>query len=112
MSYIKNLAAILHKAQGVIDPETRQPIDIGGEVLSIRQEADKMRARLIIAIDFAKRAGHLPGCEADRCAVCGMSELPRGVPLPKDLKGHSYTHDFQPGPCTCGHDRIVGSAGA
>lgn len=108
MSYIKNLAAILHKAQGVIDPETRQPIDIGGEVLSIRQEADKMRARLIIAIDFAKRAGHLPGCGVVYCIFCGHAEG-HGHHGPPTV---SFNHDFQPGPCTCGHDRIVGSAGA
>lgn len=71
-------------------------------------EIATLRAQLADAIAFVRKAGHLPGCEADRCAVCGMSELPRGVPLPKDLKGHSYTHDFQPGPCSCGHDELVG----
>lgn len=71
----------------------------------------QIRAHLADAVAFARKAGHLPGCGADRCATCGMSEFPRGVPLPKDLKGHSYTHDFQPGKCTCDHDRIVGSEG-
>ena len=77
-------------------------------VCELLRELATLRAQLADAIAFVRKAGHLPGCEADRCAVCGMSELPRGVPLPKDLKGHSYTHDFQPGPCSCGHDELVG----
>ena len=44
--YITNLAVILRKAQGVIDAETNQPIDIGGEVLAIRQEGDALNARI------------------------------------------------------------------
>ena len=44
--YITNLAVILRKAQGVIDAETNQPIDIGGEVLAIRQEGDALSARI------------------------------------------------------------------
>ncbi len=44
--YIRNLGAILRKAQGVVDAETNQPIDIGGEVLAIRQEGDALNARI------------------------------------------------------------------
>jgi chromosome segregation ATPase len=55
--YIKNLSVILSKAQGVIDADTDQPIDIGGEVLSIRQECDELRARLAAAMQEREIAG-------------------------------------------------------
>lgn len=44
--YITNLAAILRKAQGVIDAATNHQLDIGGEVLAIRQEGDALNARI------------------------------------------------------------------
>ncbi len=50
--YIKNLGVILGKAQGVVDVDAGQPIDIGGEVLSIRQECDGL-SRGILAMGAA-----------------------------------------------------------
>lgn len=44
--YITNLAVILRKAQGVICAETGEDIDVGGEVVSIRQECDAFKARI------------------------------------------------------------------
>ncbi len=50
--YIKNLGVILRKAQGVVDVDTAMPIDIGDEVLSIRQECDGL-SRGILAMGAA-----------------------------------------------------------
>lgn len=44
--YCKHLASILRKAQGVIDAETNQPIDVGEECAALRQECDALRAQL------------------------------------------------------------------
>lgn len=44
--YYKHLAYILHKAQGVIDPETRQEIDVGEECVALRHECDALTARV------------------------------------------------------------------
>lgn len=44
--YCKHLASILRKAQGVIDAETNQPIDVGEECVALRQECDALRAQL------------------------------------------------------------------
>ena len=63
-AYIKNLAVILSKAQGVIDADTAQPIDIGAEVLAIRQECDAFRAS-IAALEAA-----LTSKVVDKVEVC------------------------------------------
>ena len=46
MSAITPLARILAKAQGVIDAETGLPIDVGGEVVAIRDELRGQRAEI------------------------------------------------------------------
>lgn len=46
MSAITPLARILAKAQGVIDAETGLPIDVGGEVVAIRDELRNQRAEI------------------------------------------------------------------
>ena len=69
--YITNLAAILRKAQGVIDAATNhQPIDIGGEVLAIRQEGDALNAR-IAALEALL-------AEAPHASLCAGRKFPTG----------------------------------
>lgn len=76
-----------------------------------------IRAHLADAVAFVRKAGHLPGCAAgtDSCQFStGKQAMKCGA-----IKGawwHNrnhkhFGHDFQPGKCTCGHDRIVGSEG-
>lgn len=45
-SIIKNLAAILRTAQGVIDKDTGKDIDIGGYVADLRRGYDRLYAQL------------------------------------------------------------------
>lgn len=70
------------------------------------REIATLRAHLTLAIDFAKRAGHLPGCAALYCiygnGCCGIVESGR-----IHRKGDIFSHDFQPGKCTCGHDELL-----
>ena len=54
--YCKHLASILRKAQGVIDPETKQAIDIGGECAALRHECDALTARVRKLEDKLSRA--------------------------------------------------------
>ena len=65
-----------------------------------------LRAHLADAVAFVRKAGHLPECPARGCATCGYTKAGCGFYEAR------ISHDFQPGPCTCGHDRVVGSAGA
>ena len=74
----------------------------------LKAQLAETQAHLTRAIDFIKKAGHLPGCGVVYCIFCGHAEG-HGHHGPPTV---SFNHDFQPGPCTCGHDRIVGSAGA
>lgn len=46
MDYCKYIASILHKAQGVVDPETKQAIDVGEECLALRQGCDALESRV------------------------------------------------------------------
>lgn len=71
-------------------------------VHGLRDDIADLKAHLTRAIDFAKKAGHLLGCGAPLCALCGMSEYWH------DKHGEDEGHDFQPGPCGCGHDELVG----
>ena len=50
MSTIKDLAAILSKAQGRIDRETGEPIDIGAEVARIKSR-ERALAEFVAAFD-------------------------------------------------------------
>lgn len=45
-TYLKTLAEILRKAQGVYDKEAKRDIHIGGEVVVIRQWCDEAAARI------------------------------------------------------------------
>lgn len=75
------------------------------------------RAQLADAIAFVRKAGHLPGCGVSVC----QHRLPGGLsghcggtndqPQHRRVSFAIYKHDFQPGECTCGHDRIAGSEG-
>ena len=75
----------------------------------------ELRAKLADAIAFVRKAGHLPGCGVSVC----QHRLPSGLsgrcggtndqPQHRRVSFAIYKHDFQPGECTCGHDRIVGS---
>ena len=106
--YCTHLAAILRKAQGVIDPESKHEIDVGDECLALRRICDAMRDTIARQRAFIEKAGHLAGCGVTRCDECGLSEKAKGIPLPKDCPEHGY-HDFQPGTCTCGHDEALGA---
>ena len=45
--YHKHLAAILHKAQGVFDPQAEgRQVDIGGEILRLRKWCDESADRI------------------------------------------------------------------
>jgi hypothetical protein len=67
--YIKNLGVILRKAQGVVDVDTAQPIDIGDEVLSIRQECDELRDEVARLIHDIERHIAIASAEADARVV-------------------------------------------
>ena len=74
-------------------------------------EIATLRAQLADAVAFVRKAGHLPGCEALLCIahdkLCGCNKASRIHWEP----AYPWFHDFQPGECTCGLDRIVGSEG-
>ena len=66
MSTIKDLAAILSKAQGRIDRETGEPIDIGAEVVRIRARESAL-AEFVAAFDEWREAPEGDGLSVDLC---------------------------------------------
>ena len=84
-------------------------------VCELLRELATLRAHLTLAIDFAKRAGHLPGCEAIKSSVCRCCKG-RGKYLYDTWSGEAWVPcpdcaggklPPQPGKCGCGHDEIV-----
>lgn len=74
---------------------------------AMMDELTTLRTHLADAVAFVRKAGHLPGCERRKhCAVCNA---------PPFAFTHSTnradSHPYKESPCTCGHDRIVGSEG-
>lgn len=79
------------------------------------EQLRKAESHLADAVAFVRKAGHLPGCEAPRCQYKEKQPGDYWLCCPRHEElhygGQLSGHDFQPGPCTCGHDRIVGSEG-
>ena len=82
-------------------------------VCELLRELATLRAHLTRAIDFIKKAGHLPGCPAgtDSCQF-SVGEHAMKCGAIKGAWWHNrghvhFGHDFQPGPCGCGHDEVV-----
>ena len=80
-------------------------------VCELLRELATLRAHLTRAIDFIKKAGHLPGCEAPRCQYKEKQPGDYWLCCPRHEElhygGQLSGHDFQPGPCSCGHDEVV-----
>jgi len=79
-NYCAPLAAILRKAQGCIDRDTDELIDVGGEVSKLRRICDSQRATISRLRDALLRyAYHEEDCAAvDRGLSncdCGYDEL-------------------------------------
>lgn len=69
-------------------------------------EIETLRAKLADAVAFAKERGHAEDCAVTQCCkACGMSKLwSSHLAVFDDYPAY---HEFQPGPCSCGHDRVV-----
>ena len=67
-------------------------------------EIEALRAKLADCQAVIRHKGHDADCWAERCVICGNP--------PSSTTNHYFgqlpSHNFQPGPCSCGHDRVVG----
>jgi len=77
----------------------------------LEAEIEVLRAKLADCQSVARERGHAEDCSASSsaCAICGLLELLHPCIT---YFGDGQNHEFHTQPCTCGHDRIVGSAGA
>ena len=66
MSTIKDLATMLSKAQGRIDQESGEPIDIGAEVVRIKSR-ERALAEFVAAFDEWREAPEGRGLAVDFC---------------------------------------------
>lgn len=85
------------------------------DALRERLATSYAESHLTRAIDFIKKAGHLPGCEAIKSSVCRCCKG-RGKYLYDTWSGEAWVPcpdcaggklPPQPGKCGCGHDEIV-----
>lgn len=67
-------------------------------------EIEALHAKLADCQSVVRARGHAEDCWAERCVICGNP--------PSSTTNHYFgqlpSHNFQPGPCSCGHDRVVG----
>lgn len=72
-------------------------------------ELAALRAQLADCQSVVRARGHAEDCATTQCCkTCGMPKL--WTPHRAMFDDYPEYHEFQPGPCSCGHDRVVGGA--
>ena len=87
--YHKHLAAILHKAQGVIDHETRKDIDVGGEVVKLREWCDGSATAL------REQAERIAELEAENERLSGELQTGRAIVHALEAENTGLRADLQ-----------------